>query len=158
MTGDSRQWFLLALAVGLGWLMYRLAPVITPFAISAALAYMGDPLVDRLQRLRLFKWPVSRTVAVIIVFIRQLCRLRHWQCQVVLDGISGGRLATEDLFKFGKPAFIWATVRSGAALFGASTRGGQYPSLFGSHTPSDEIGNGVGINADDRFHSHTSIV
>ena len=69
MTGDSRQWFLLALAVGLGWLMYRLAPVITPFAISAALAYMGDPLVDRLQSLRLFKWPVSRTVAVIIVFV-----------------------------------------------------------------------------------------
>ncbi|MDP5145186.1 protein YgfX [Shewanella holmiensis] len=45
-------------------------------------------------------------VVVIIVFIRQLCRLRHWQCQIVLDGVSGGRLATEDLFKFGKPAFI----------------------------------------------------
>ena len=30
---------------------------------------MGDPLVDRLQRLRLFKWPVSRTVAVITVFV-----------------------------------------------------------------------------------------
>jgi predicted PurR-regulated permease PerM len=69
MTGDSRQWFLLALAVGLGWLIFQLAPVITPFAISAGLAYLGDPLVDRLQRLRFFRWPVSRTVAVIIVFV-----------------------------------------------------------------------------------------
>jgi len=69
MTGSTRPWFLLALAVGLGWLVYRLAPVITPFAISGALAYMGDPLVDRLQRLRLYRWPVSRTVAVIIVFV-----------------------------------------------------------------------------------------
>jgi predicted PurR-regulated permease PerM len=69
MTGDSRQWFVLALLVGLGWLVYTLAPVITPFAISAALAYMGDPLVDRLQRLRVYKWPVARTAAVIIVFL-----------------------------------------------------------------------------------------
>jgi len=69
MTGDSRQWFVLALLVGLGWLIYKLAPVITPFAISAALAYLGDPLVDRLQRLRVYKWPVARTAAVIIVFL-----------------------------------------------------------------------------------------
>jgi predicted PurR-regulated permease PerM len=69
MTGSARPWFVLALLVGLGWLIYRLAPVITPFAISGALAYMGDPLVDRLQRLRLFRWPVSRTVAVLIVFV-----------------------------------------------------------------------------------------
>jgi predicted PurR-regulated permease PerM len=58
----------LAVTIGLGWLVYRLAPVITPFAISAGLAYLGDPLVDRLQRLRLFQWPVSRTVAVLGVF------------------------------------------------------------------------------------------
>ena len=69
MTGDSRQWFVLALLVVLGWLIYKLAPVITPFAISAALAYLGDPLVDRLQRLRVYKWPVARTAAVIIVFL-----------------------------------------------------------------------------------------
>ena len=69
MTGDSRQWFVLALLVVLGWLIYKLAPVITPFAISAGLAYLGDPLVDRLQRLRVYKWPVARTAAVIIVFL-----------------------------------------------------------------------------------------
>ncbi len=68
MTPESRPWFVLALSIGLGWLVYRLAPVITPFAISAGLAYLGDPLVDRLQRLRLVKWQVSRTVAVLSVF------------------------------------------------------------------------------------------
>ena len=47
MTTDSRGWLLLALLAGAGWLIYLLAPVITPFAISAVLAYFGDPLVDR---------------------------------------------------------------------------------------------------------------
>jgi predicted PurR-regulated permease PerM len=68
VTPESRPWFALALTVGLGWLVYRLAPIITPFAVSAGLAYLGDPLVDRLQRLRLFRWQVSRTVAVLGVF------------------------------------------------------------------------------------------
>ena len=66
---ESRPWFLLALAVLLGLLVYRLAPVITPFAISAGLAYLGDPLVDRLERLKFFKWPINRTVSVVLVFV-----------------------------------------------------------------------------------------
>lgn len=72
MTADSRPWFLLALLVGLGWLIYLLAPVITPFAISAGLAYLGDPLVDRLERLRLWRWQVNRTAAVLVVFLLML--------------------------------------------------------------------------------------
>jgi predicted PurR-regulated permease PerM len=69
MTADSTRWFGLALLLLVGWLLYRLAPVITPFAISAGLAYLGDPLVDRLERLRFIRWPISRTVAVVIVFV-----------------------------------------------------------------------------------------
>lgn len=69
MTADSRHWFALALVIGTGWLLYRLAPVITPFAIAAGLAYLGDPLVDSLQRLRFFRWPVGRTAAVVVVFL-----------------------------------------------------------------------------------------
>ena len=68
MVADSRNWFVLALVILLSWLVYRLAPVITPFAISAGLAYLGDPMVDRLERLKFFKWPFSRTVSVVIVF------------------------------------------------------------------------------------------
>jgi len=66
---DSRGWFVLALIAASGWLLYLLAPVITPFVLSAGLAFLGDPLVDRLERLKFFKWHCSRTLAVVIVFI-----------------------------------------------------------------------------------------
>lgn len=69
MTNDSRNWLLLALLVVTGWLVYLLAPVITPFAISAVLAYLGDPLVDRLEKVTLRKWQVGRTLAVGVVFV-----------------------------------------------------------------------------------------
>jgi predicted PurR-regulated permease PerM len=62
---------LIGSAAGL-WLLYLLAPVVTPFAASAALAYLGDPLVDRLERLRILRWPISRTVAVTAVFLLML--------------------------------------------------------------------------------------
>lgn len=54
-------WLALLLVVLLG---YALMPVLTPFLLSALLAYMGNPLVERLQR-----WRLSRTWAVIIVFL-----------------------------------------------------------------------------------------
>ena len=41
------QWGLLLLAAG--WLVWRLGPVLTPFVLAALLAWMGDPLVDRLE-------------------------------------------------------------------------------------------------------------
>lgn len=45
-------------------LLYLLGPILMPFALSAGLAYLGDPLVDRLQRHKL-----SRTMAVSLVFV-----------------------------------------------------------------------------------------
>ena len=52
-------------AIGaMAWLLYLLAPVLTPFVAAALLAYIGDPLADRLQRLKL-----PRTIAVICVFL-----------------------------------------------------------------------------------------
>ena len=66
---DSRHWFILVLVFALGWLIYALAPVITPFVISAGLAFLADPLVDRLQRVRLIRWQISRTFAVVLVFV-----------------------------------------------------------------------------------------
>ncbi len=59
---DSQKWFALMVVVALGGLLYLLAPVLTPFMVSAALAYLGDPLVDRLER------HFSRAVSVLIVF------------------------------------------------------------------------------------------
>jgi predicted PurR-regulated permease PerM len=72
MTTDSRGWLLLALLAGAGWLIYLLAPVITPFAISAVLAYFGDPLVDRLEKASIWRWKMGRTIAVSIVFVLML--------------------------------------------------------------------------------------
>ena len=65
---ESRHWFVLVLSAGLIWLMNRLSPVITPFAIAAGLAYLGDPIVDRLEKLKFIKWDVSRGMAVTLVF------------------------------------------------------------------------------------------
>lgn len=55
------KWSLLALAVL--WLVWMLAPVLTPFVLGALLGWLGDPLVDRLER-----GGRSRNVAVALVF------------------------------------------------------------------------------------------
>lgn len=45
-------------------LLYLLSPILTPFLIAGLLAYLGDPLVNRIARFK-----VPRTVGVIIVFL-----------------------------------------------------------------------------------------
>ncbi|AHX14446.1 membrane protein [Dyella jiangningensis] len=65
MTHDtSRRWQMLAIAAVILYVLWLLAPVLMPFAFAAMLAYLGDPLADRLERLGL-----GRTLAVSIVFI-----------------------------------------------------------------------------------------
>ena len=65
---DSQKWLVLALTAGTLVLLYLLAPVLTPFLASALLAYLGDPMVDALERRG---W--SRTSGVVAVFIGMLC-------------------------------------------------------------------------------------
>lgn len=55
------QWAALGLFVC--WLLWLLAPILTPFVLAAMLAWLGDPLVDRLQRAGR-----SRNVSVALVF------------------------------------------------------------------------------------------
>jgi predicted PurR-regulated permease PerM len=62
LSTASKALVLVGFAVA-GVLIYLLAPILTPFMIGAVLAYIGDPLVDRLERMRL-----SRTLAVVLVF------------------------------------------------------------------------------------------
>jgi predicted PurR-regulated permease PerM len=62
-VSDTQKWQLLAATVVFAVLLYWLSPVLTPFAVSALLAWLGDPLVDRLERRRF-----SRTSAVTLVF------------------------------------------------------------------------------------------
>ena len=68
MASYSRINWLIAFAL-IGWFFYLLAPVLTPFVAAAILAYIGNPLTGRLQRLRF-----SRTVAVVIVIRRTRAR------------------------------------------------------------------------------------
>ncbi len=60
---NIKPWYLLAGLLLVGGLIYLLGPILTPFLIAAFLAYITNPLVDYLVRLKL-----PRTAAVIIVF------------------------------------------------------------------------------------------
>ena len=55
------QWA--AIGVGVLWLVWLLAPILTPFVLAGMLGWLGDPLVDRLQLSGR-----SRNTAVILVF------------------------------------------------------------------------------------------
>ena len=65
---SDRRWHWLALAIGLGFLVWLLGPVLTPFVIAALLAWLGDPLVARIQR-----GGRSRSTGVILVFSLMTC-------------------------------------------------------------------------------------
>lgn len=60
----SRQKILVLVSIFLGAIViYLLSPVLTPFLIAIFLAYLGNPLVDKLQN-----WHVPRTAAALFVF------------------------------------------------------------------------------------------
>jgi predicted PurR-regulated permease PerM len=61
---SSRRWQMLAITAAIVFLIWLLAPVLMPFAVAAMLAYLGDPLADRLERMGL-----SRNWAATLVFV-----------------------------------------------------------------------------------------
>ncbi|MDX1572578.1 MAG: AI-2E family transporter [Methylophaga sp.] len=63
LISDSNKWLILISILLFGFLLYQLASVLLPFLVAALFAYLGDPLVDRLEARKL-----SRTVSVVIVF------------------------------------------------------------------------------------------
>ena len=63
-TLSSRSKWMLGATAIIVVMIWLLAPILTPFVIAAGLAYVGDPIVDRLEA---FKLP--RTVGVSIVFV-----------------------------------------------------------------------------------------
>ena len=63
MSAAQKLWAL-ALLVIAALLLHFLRPVLVPFFASFILAYLGYPLVDRLQR-----WKLPRSVAVLAVFL-----------------------------------------------------------------------------------------
>jgi len=60
-----RRWPLaLAALVSAALVLYLLEPILMPFVLGALIGYLGDPIVDRLERRR-----VNRTLAVLLVFM-----------------------------------------------------------------------------------------
>ncbi len=60
----NKQWYVLALVVLTGYLVYLLSPILTPFAVGALMAYLFDPLADKLET-----WKLNRTISVTLVFL-----------------------------------------------------------------------------------------
>lgn len=60
---DTRRWVWLGIALLIAVLLYLLHNILSPFLIGILLAYLADPLVDRLERMGL-----SRTWGVVVVF------------------------------------------------------------------------------------------
>jgi predicted PurR-regulated permease PerM len=59
----SERWMALAGTLLVGLLIYLLQPILMPFLVGSLLAYLGDPLADRLEGLNLPRW-----AAVTVVF------------------------------------------------------------------------------------------
>lgn len=61
---STRTLLSVLVAAGAGYLLYVLAPILTPFLIAGIIAYICDPLVDRLERRKL-----SRTLGTALVML-----------------------------------------------------------------------------------------
>jgi predicted PurR-regulated permease PerM len=59
----NHRWFWIGMALLAFAFVYFLHPILTPFLIAVVLAYMADPLVDKLEA-----WGMSRTWGVVTVF------------------------------------------------------------------------------------------
>jgi len=59
----SQRWFFLVFGLICAFLIYLLQPILMPFLLGALIAYLGDPIVDKLEEFRL-----PRALGVTIVF------------------------------------------------------------------------------------------
>lgn len=75
---DFKKWMIFILSLIFIWLLYLLSHILVPFFLAAFIAYLGDPLVERLQHLK-----ISRTLSVVVVFILFLLILALILFQVV---------------------------------------------------------------------------
>ena len=91
-----------------GYLFYLLSPILTPFLVGAALAYLCNPLVDRLQARGMGRAPATLLVLAVLMllflalaavmaplfqaqarmFVQQLPRLLEWGSQTLLPWFS----------------------------------------------------------------------
>ncbi len=66
-TSSDYRWLVF---LGLiAFVLYLLTPILTPFLIAAVLAYICDPLVDRLSAFNIGKFSIGRTIATVLVLM-----------------------------------------------------------------------------------------
>lgn len=63
-VSENRWWIVAALLI---YLFYLLESVLTPFLAAMVIAYMLDPLVDRLSEVGYRHWKIGRTLATLLV-------------------------------------------------------------------------------------------
>ena len=61
---DTQKILFLVFIIVFFYLIYFLAPILTPFLIAGVIAYLGDPIIDKLERAGL-----TRIVSVLLVFL-----------------------------------------------------------------------------------------
>ncbi|MES2819354.1 MAG: AI-2E family transporter [Pseudomonadota bacterium] len=127
---DSRHWLVIAGLLLLGWLLYLLLPILSPFLIAILLSYMCDPLVDRLERRGL-----SRTWGVVLVFT--LFSLLMLMLLLVLVPMLGRQLVR--LYELAPQILDWLQlsalpwVQAQLGLADGFWRFDQLKTLFGEH-------------------------
>lgn len=127
MLSNSRSWLWLAAVVLSGWLIHQLQPVLMPFLVGTLLAYLGDPLVDRLETRGLSRtWGVAAVfalfslilLAMLLVLVpllgRQLLRL-YELAPLMLDWLQGSALPWLQQ-QFGLSGDLWRLDRLKALL------------------------------------------
>lgn len=126
---DTRRWQWLAVLLLAGFLIWKLAPILTPFVISALLGWLGDPLADRLERSGRSRATSVGLVFLLIILLLTLCslvllpllwdqfstlmdsvpQLAHWVSAVAIPWME--LRFHVDLAKYVDPAFIFATIQ-----------------------------------------------
>ena len=103
-------WAWIAIALAAGFLVWLLSPILAPFLFAAILAYICDPLVERLTRRH-----VPRSVAVVLVLLLALAVLVGLVLVVLPVFYKESRLLMEKLpgfvAWFNQHAAPWLTAR-----------------------------------------------
>ncbi|WP_295470775.1 AI-2E family transporter [uncultured Pseudomonas sp.] len=147
---DTKRWYWLGGAALLVAFIFLLHPILMPFLVALLLAYMGDPLVDRLERLRL-----SRSLSVVVVFglftlvllalllilvpmlVKQLVRLYELAPQI-LDWLQHTALPWVQA-KFGLADGFWRFDKIKAALAGHMGQAGDIVSVVLSQATASSL-------------------
>lgn len=112
---NTQPWAWLAIALAAGFLVWLLAPILTPFLLAAILAYIFDPLVERLTRLRL-----PRVLAVVLVLLLALALLVALMLIVIPLFYKEARMLAERapgfVAWFNQHASPWLAARLGIEL------------------------------------------